>query len=132
MSSRIKPSDLKRGLNYNEEACEVDSERCAAIQALIEGDASWTEILWFQTHATRSDYLDLMQVYEGFDSPIFNDAPPYIQLDLLFPYDKGFAFVEHTFTNRAVLQRLTLLTLIRRYQLSRSFIPIATPGTCLR
>lgn len=88
---------FEEGLNYNEEACEVDSERCAAIQALIEGDASWTEILWFQTHATRSDYLDLLQVYEGFDSPIFNNAPPYIQLDLLFPYDKGFAFVEHLY-----------------------------------
>jgi hypothetical protein len=75
----------------------VDSERCAAIQALIEGDASWTEILWFQTHGTRSDYQDLFQIYQDFDSPIFNNAPPYIQLDLLFPYEKGFSFVEYLY-----------------------------------
>lgn len=85
------------GLNYNEESCEADSERCAAIQALIEGDASWTEILWFQTYATRSDIQDLLQVYEDYDSPIFNDAPPYIQADLLFPYEKGFSYVEYLY-----------------------------------
>jgi hypothetical protein len=83
------------GLNYNEEACEVDSERCAAIQALVEGDASWTELLWFQTHATRNDYLDLLDSFEDFDSPVFDNAPPYIQLDILFPYENGYSFVEY-------------------------------------
>jgi hypothetical protein len=85
------------GMNYNEEACEADSERCAAIQALIEGDASYTEVLWFQTHATRADYLDLLQTFEDISSPVFDAAPPYIQADLYFPYEKGFAFVEFLF-----------------------------------
>ncbi|MFU8827573.1 MAG: hypothetical protein ACNA70_08800 [Brevefilum sp.] len=88
---------FEEGLNYNEEACEVDSERCAAIQALIEGDASWTELLWFQTNATRSDYLDLLDIFEGFDSPVFDNAPPYIQLDILFPYESGYSFVEYLY-----------------------------------
>jgi len=82
------------GLNYNEDACEEDSERCAAIQSLIEGDASFTEMLWFQNYATRVDYQDIMQMYEEYDSPIFDTAPAYMQLDLLFPYEKGFTFVE--------------------------------------
>jgi len=85
------------GLNYNEDACEVDSERCAAIQALIEGDASLTEIQWFQTYATLEDYQDLMQTFEEYTSPVFDTAPPYIQLDLYFPYETGFAFVEYLY-----------------------------------
>lgn len=83
------------GLDYNDEACQVDSERCAAIQALIEGDASLTEILWFQTYATHQDYNDIMQTFDDYESPIFDTAPPYIQADLYFPYEKGFAFVEY-------------------------------------
>lgn len=86
-----------KGLNYNEAACEEDSERCAAIQALIEGDASLTEIQWFQTHATLADYKDIVQVYEDYSSPVLDSAPPYIQLDLYFPYEKGFAFVEQLY-----------------------------------
>jgi hypothetical protein len=88
---------FEEGLNYNEEACEIDSERCAAIQALIEGDASLTEILWFQTHATREDYQDFLQMFEDYTSPVLDAAPPYIQADLYFPYEKGFAFVEHLY-----------------------------------
>jgi hypothetical protein len=82
------------GLNYNDEACEKDSEFCAAIQSLIEGDASLTEVLWFQTYANRADYLDIMQTYEDFSSPVLDAAPPYMALDLYFPYEKGFTFVE--------------------------------------
>jgi hypothetical protein len=85
------------GLDYNEEACQDDSERCAAIKALIEGDASLTEILWFQTYATRSDYKDIVETFENYASPILDNAPPYIQKDLYFPYEKGFAFVEFLF-----------------------------------
>jgi hypothetical protein len=87
------------GLGYNEEACDIDSERCAAIQSLIEGDASLTEILWFQTHATRADTLDILQTFTDLESPIFDSAPPFIQADLYFPYEKGFAFVEHLHKN---------------------------------
>ena len=30
--------DIQNGLNYKDEVCEIESERCAAIQALLEGD----------------------------------------------------------------------------------------------
>ncbi len=85
------------GLNYNEAACQEDSERCAAIIALIEGDASFTEILWLQTYATRSDYRDIIDAFEDYASPVYDNAPPYIQKDLLFPYEMGYAFVEFLF-----------------------------------
>jgi hypothetical protein len=86
--------DLSDGLGYNDDACEADSERCAAIQALIEGDASMTELLWFQTYATEEDYDDLMQFYENFDTPVLDQAPPYMSADLYFPYEKGQIFVQ--------------------------------------
>lgn len=85
------------GLNYNEEALDADSERFAAIQALIEGDASQTEILWFQTYASVFDYRDVMKSYENYSSPILDTAPPFMELDLYFPYEYGFRFVEHLY-----------------------------------
>jgi len=36
--------DIENGLEYTNEACEEDSERCAAVQALLEGDASMLEL----------------------------------------------------------------------------------------
>lgn len=86
--------DLNEGLGYNDDACEADSERCAAIQALIEGDASMTELLWFQSYATETDYEDLVQFYENFESPVLDQAPPYMAADLYFPYEKGQIFVQ--------------------------------------
>ena len=85
---------LDEGLGLNEEACEDDSERCAAIQALIEGDASQTEILWFQTHASREDYFDLLDMFDQLDTPVLDSAPPFMAADLYFPYENGLAFVQ--------------------------------------
>ncbi len=86
--------DYDEGLQMTIDACEVDSERCAAIQALIEGDASLTEVLWFQSFGTRDDYQDLLDTYENFSSPILENAPPFIQADLYFPYERGLNFVQ--------------------------------------
>ena len=85
---------LDEGLGLNEEACDEDSERCAAVQALIEGDASQTEILWFQTYASRQDYFDLMDMFDQLDTPVLDSAPPFMSADLYFPYEKGLAFVQ--------------------------------------
>ncbi len=89
--------DFDEGLDYNEESCNQDAERCAAIRALIEGDATFTEILWFQTYATREDYDDLMDAFTSFESPVLDAAPPYIAADLYFPYDMGYTFVEYLY-----------------------------------
>lgn len=88
---------LDEGLGINEEACEEDSERCAAVQALIEGDASQSEILWFQTYASREDYDDLMDMFDRIETPVLDSAPPYMAADLYFPYEKGLAFVQELY-----------------------------------
>lgn len=92
-------------LDMSEEACTEDSEKCAAIQALIEGDAVTSELLWFQNFGTKKDYADLMEVYENYESPVLDSAPPYMEADLYFPYDMGQVFVE-TFYNEGGYERV--------------------------
>jgi hypothetical protein len=89
--------DLRNGLGFNDEACELDSERCAAIQALVEGDASLLEERWLLTYATDQDYQDLLDFYDSLESPVFDSAPQFLQDDFIFPYQSGRAFVEHFF-----------------------------------
>lgn len=89
--------DFKGKLNYTEESCLEDSERCAAIQSLIEGDATLTEMTWLQTYATPQDIIDLQRFYQTYQSPVFDSAPAYMQLDFMFPYDQGFTFVQSLF-----------------------------------
>lgn len=86
--------DIQDGLNYNEEVCEVDSERCAAVQALMEGDASLTEFSWFQTYATDEDRKQILEKYSDYESPIYDSAPAFMKEDFLFPYQQGQEFVQ--------------------------------------
>jgi hypothetical protein len=85
---------FEEGLGLTDESCGVDSERCAAITSLIEGDATLTELKWFEEHGSLADYRDLMQAYEEFESPVLDSAPSSIAADLYFPYDQGYAFVQ--------------------------------------
>ena len=85
---------FKENLRYSDEFCDEDSERCLAIQSLIEGDAVLTESLWFQTYATDEDLEDLQAFYSTFESPILDNAPDYMQVDFTFAYIYGAQFVQ--------------------------------------
>jgi hypothetical protein len=85
--------NFDEGLNYNEEACEEDTERCAALQALIEGDASFTELQWYFSYATPQDQREILEFYNNYSSPIFDSAPSFFRESLLFPYSAGQDFV---------------------------------------
>jgi hypothetical protein len=89
--------DIENGLKYSSEACEEDSERCAAIQALLEGDASMLELDWFYNHATSQDLTDIQNFYQDFESPVYDNAPAFLQEDFLFPYVYGQGFVEYLY-----------------------------------
>jgi hypothetical protein len=86
--------DLEDGLGYNDDLCEADSERCAAIQALIEGDATLLEEQWLRTYATQEDLADLLEFITSFESPVFDSAPQFLRQDLLFSYMSGLEFVK--------------------------------------
>lgn len=86
--------DLREGLGFKDENCEKDSERCSAVQALIEGDATLTEQLWFIRHASQADRSELAAMVDAYQSPVFDSAPSYLQKDFLFPYQAGAEFVQ--------------------------------------
>lgn len=85
--------DLTNGLKIDEETCRKDSEYCAAVQSLIEGDATLSEQLWLLYDATQQDRDQIDQFYNDYQSPIYDSAPEFMKEDFLFPYDKGVNFV---------------------------------------
>jgi hypothetical protein len=89
--------DLDQGLGYNDQACEEDSEGCAAVQSLIEGDATLLSEQWLRTYATSQDFREILEFYQVYESPVFETAPRFLQQDFLFPYDSGLAFVRGLF-----------------------------------
>ncbi len=89
--------DFQNGLGMNDEQCDADSERCAAIQALVEGDASFTETNWLYRYATPQDLRDLQRFYQDYSSPVYDAAPAFLQADFLFPYQEGQNFVEYLY-----------------------------------
>jgi len=86
--------DIENGLNYNDDACEADTERCAAIQALIEGDATLSEYTWYQYYATAQDQQQVIQYYNSLKSPVYDSAPAFLKDDFVFPYHQGLTFVQ--------------------------------------
>jgi hypothetical protein len=89
--------DIKNGLQYDTEPCKKDSERCAGVQALLEGDASLAQMDWFTKYATSQDYTDITKFYNNFKMPVYDSAPDYMKEDFMFPYDAGQKFVEHLY-----------------------------------
>lgn len=76
-----------------------DEERydeASAYQALIEGDASFTEVLYLQTLSQQEMgefFAEALQV----GTEQFESAPQFIQDSLLFPYDTGLTFVQEIY-----------------------------------
>jgi hypothetical protein len=85
--------DFEESLEYNDETCDSDSERCAALQALVEGDATLLEEQWLQIYAVEQDLIELIEFFGELDTPVFDTAPDFIRQDLLFPYMAGRIFV---------------------------------------
>jgi hypothetical protein len=85
--------DFEEELAYTDETCELDSERCAALQALVEGDATLLEEQWLQIYALEQDLVELFEFFGELDTPVYDSAPNFIRQDLLFPYMAGRNFV---------------------------------------
>ncbi|MCX8023849.1 MAG: hypothetical protein N3A60_01455 [Thermanaerothrix sp.] len=85
--------DFKGGLKMTDETCEQQSEYCAAVQSLIEGDASLTEQFWLLNAASPEDRQQIQEFYQNYQSPVFDSTPEFLQQDFLFPYRQGLDFV---------------------------------------
>ena len=86
--------DIEGSMGYTDEICAEDSERCIAVQALIEGDASLIQSLWFQNHSTQQDLKDLETYVATSSTAVLDSAPAALQESLTFPYLYGLTFVQ--------------------------------------
>lgn len=84
-------------LGFSDEACEADSEKCAAVQALIEGDATLIELQWLTERATPEDYQQVLDFANSYESSVYDSAPEFLKKDFGFPYDAGYAFVQYLY-----------------------------------
>jgi hypothetical protein len=72
----------------------LTDDQSLAVTALIEGDASFSEVQYL---LERPELLDsfLIEIDEQeFESDVLDAAPPILRETLLFPYDNGYTFVE--------------------------------------
>jgi len=74
--------------------CTSNAQRCEAIRALVEGDATLLMGQWWQQYATPKDYQDIAHYKPPSQTLPEEFSPPFAALDLNFPYDQGLTFVD--------------------------------------
>jgi hypothetical protein len=63
-----------------------------ALQSLIEGDATYFQIVYLQ-EMSPADQLAVATEALGADTAVIDSLPAWLSADLSFPYDTGFSFV---------------------------------------
>ncbi len=74
--------------------CTLDRQRCQAIRALIEGDATLTMQQWLAQSASKQDKQDLADYQLPAAAVPEQFAPSFITQDVSFPYTMGLEFVK--------------------------------------
>jgi hypothetical protein len=77
--------------------CLSNAQRCDAIQALVEGDASLLMNQWWAQYATPQDYRDIMNYHPPTLLIPDQYPPPYVGMDVSFPYVYGTEFVKYLY-----------------------------------
>jgi hypothetical protein len=77
--------------------CEGDQQRCKAIQALVEGDATLVMNQWFQQYVRPQDVEDILNYRPPPVTLPEQFPPPYLYLDASFPYEYGLQFVNQLY-----------------------------------
>jgi hypothetical protein len=91
--------DIKNGLNYNNDNCKMETEYCAAVQSLIEGDAYTSEAIWYQYYATSQDKQQIDAFQNSLKLPVYDSAPDFIKDDFMFAPIQGTTFVQDLYNN---------------------------------
>lgn len=74
--------------------CLSNADRCQAIQALVEGDATLVMGLWLRQYAGPKDYQDISNYVAPQSTLPEQYPPPYAILDSQFAYLTGLEFVQ--------------------------------------
>ncbi|MFC1936444.1 hypothetical protein ACFLYP_02120, partial [Chloroflexota bacterium] len=75
--------------------CQLPSQNCLAIQALVEGEAEVVQAMWFEQYGQLVD-INLYLFTPG--TPLFSDGqtpPPYFSMNSVFAYTIGGEFVAY-------------------------------------
>lgn len=91
-------TDQRFGFNdaYEQMIDEDRFDEAVAFLAVIEGDATLTEILYIQQLTTREQQELLTESFAS-DSTVFESVPAFLQNSLIFPYRQGLAFVQRAY-----------------------------------
>jgi hypothetical protein len=81
-----------REMGFSDEGWEEDSEKAAALQALLEGDSTLLDEQYQETFtpAEKREYDDYIN---SVDVSIYREMPEYLLQDFFFPYSQGLDFV---------------------------------------
>ena len=77
--------------------CQLVSDRCRAIHALVEGDATVLRNQWLRLFASTTDQKDLKNYQTPVQALPEELTPSAIKEELLFPTIQGEAFVQHLY-----------------------------------
>lgn len=80
--------------------CLSDSDRCLAISALVEGDATYLMYQWLEKYGTEEDINDIIAAqYAPLDHPISRATipPPYVVREIQFRYGESAIFIDHLY-----------------------------------
>jgi hypothetical protein len=81
------------GISESDPLCANDSQRCEAVRALVEGDATLIMYMWRGQYASAYDERDIEQNLIPFSLPPEDISPPYVSPAVNFPYLEGANFV---------------------------------------
>jgi hypothetical protein len=81
------------GVLEQDSACLQDSQRCEAVRALVEGDATIAANQWYSTYSTAEERLALTQEPTTTASAGAQYNPPFLWPEAVFPYQFGTQFV---------------------------------------
>ncbi|MFQ5947751.1 MAG: hypothetical protein ACE5KX_02680 [Acidimicrobiia bacterium] len=75
----------------------VDGDRfdeARALQALVEGDATYFQIVYMQQRLSDAERVQLFSELLEVETDVVDSVPLFLREDFGFPYDSGFRFVE--------------------------------------
>ncbi|MCU0489640.1 MAG: hypothetical protein MUE67_11915 [Anaerolineales bacterium] len=88
--------DLDGKLGFSDAGCDPEGEYCAALRALMEGDASLASAMWMMANTTPEEQSEINAASQK-QSPVLVNAPAVYQEDLSFPYTVGTPFVNYLY-----------------------------------
>ena len=75
--------------------CLENLDRCEAVRAVVEGDASLVMAQWLQQYATPQDVKDILAYNPPLTILPEQFPPPYLVANSQFPYAQGLAFIRY-------------------------------------